>query len=308
MAEKKNRISRRRQDLELDFFQHWFCRGKGHFSIENFRPLKRALGLLFQVPVIRKCAEDYGRIIKQTTFCWSFDTLPQSFHNYRILHLSDVHIDAFEGLVESILNLVEDTRPDAIVFTGDYRFDTGGNNHLMLKYMAQLVAGLPSCDGVYGILGNHDSGSFVEPLEAMGMQMLINERVELRRGGERIALIGLDDCHYYGTDDLSGALDGIDPELFKLLLVHSPELFEEAEQSGIDFYLCGHTHGGQIRMPGLGALLLNAACPRRYCDRSWSHGHTQGYTHRGTGSSCVPLRINCPPEITLHILSSGAKA
>lgn len=307
MVEQQH-LNEQRQLLELDYYQHWFCQGRGRFAIENFSPLRHVLEQLIRLPGVREHAEQVARTPQQTFFNWQFDRLPPSFNHYRILQLSDLHIDAMAGLVEPILAAVSDSRPDIIVLTGDFRFATGGANHLMLEYMQQLVAGLPRCDGIYGILGNHDSCSFIKPFEALGIRMLVNETVELQRGSDRIALIGLDDCHYYGTDDLTGALRGVEPELFKLLLVHSPELFREAAGAEIDFYLCGHTHGGQIRLPYLGAPILNAGCPRRYCDRTWRHGRTQGYTHRGTGSSCVPLRINCPPEVTLHTLSLGDAA
>ena len=75
------------------------------------------------------------------------------------------------------------------------------------------------------------------------------------------------------------------------------ELLEEAATSGIDLYLCGHTHGGQICLPWLGPVLVNARCRRRYVGGQWTYKNVQGYTSYGTGSSCVPVRFNCPPEI-----------
>ncbi len=308
MDKTAQRLNPQRALMELDYHQRWLCRGHGRIAIENIRPLRSMLELLFRIPTVRDRAEEYIRSIRLTTFEWRFDALPPAFGNYRILHLSDLHIDAIDGLPEAIHKTIRNSRPDLIVLTGDYRFETGGNIHLVLEYMQHLMDGLPRCDGIFGILGNHDTGEFVEPFEAMGMRMLINESCILRRGADCIGLIGLDDCHYYGADDLEKALHGMDPGLFRILLVHSPELFHEARCAGIDFYLCGHTHGGQIRLPLFGAPITNAACPRRFSDRIWRHGGTQGYTHRGTGSSCIPFRLNCPPEATLHILNPGDSA
>jgi predicted MPP superfamily phosphohydrolase len=298
----------RRALMELDYYQRWLCPGRGRVAIENVRPLRVALQLLMRMPGVRTAAESSVLQVRRTSFTWRFDHLPPAFEKYRILHLSDLHIDAVDGLVDAVHRVTRETRPDLIVMTGDFRFETGGNFHLVMKYMEQLMSGLSCPDGIYGILGNHDAGGMIEPLQALGLRMLVNEHVLIDRGGDRIGLLGLDDCHYYGTDDLDSACRGLDGDLFKILLVHSPELYREAAAAGMAFYLCGHTHGGQIRLPLLGALLTNTACPRRYCDRSWRQETMQGYTHRGTGSSCVPLRFFCPPEATVHVLMPGGAA
>ena len=93
-------------------------------------------------------------------------------------------------------------------------------------------------------------------------------------------------------------------EAFKILVVHTPELYEEAERAGVDLYLCGHTHGGQIRLPVVGPLLLNSHSPRRLASGPWTWKSLQGYTSPGAGSSMVPVRFNCPPEIGLIELKS----
>ncbi|MHC4946106.1 MAG: metallophosphoesterase, partial [Planctomycetota bacterium] len=92
---------------------------------------------------------------------------------------------------------------------------------------------------------------------------------------------------------------------FKVLAVHTPELFQEASDAGIDLYLCGHTHGGQICLPWIGPVLLNSHCPRRLTRGRWKQGSMQGYTSTGAGSSMVPLRFNCAPEIALIELKKG---
>ena len=112
-------------------------------------------------------------------------------------------------------------------------------------------------------------------------------------------VVGLDDPHYYGCDDLPGALQGVPEETFKVLLVHSPELVAEAETHGIGLYLCGHTHGGQICVPFLGPVISGANCSRRYIRGAWRHKRVQGYTSAGVGVSVVPVRFFCPPEIVV---------
>jgi predicted MPP superfamily phosphohydrolase len=117
------------------------------------------------------------------------------------------------------------------------------------------------------------------------------EALEVGSPDGRLWVIGVDDPHYYGCDDLAAALDGVPDEAFKLLLAHTPEVFEEAARAGIDLYLSGHTHAGQICVPWLGPLVLNATCPRSYTYGHWHHGEMQGYTTRRCGVLLAPRTI-----------------
>ena len=153
--------------------------------------------------------------------------------------------------------------------------------------------------GVVGILGNHDVSEEVPALERLGVRMLINEALEVRRGRESAWVIGVDDPHYYGCDDLPTALRAVPSDAFKILLVHTPELIQEAAAAGVDLYLCGHTHGGQVCLPVIGPLLINANCSRAYARGVWQYHTLQGYTNPGVGTSGVPVRFWCPPEIGL---------
>jgi len=121
----------------------------------------------------------------------------------------------------------------------------------------------------------------------------------LRRDRESAWVIGLDDPHYYGCDDLPAALRDVPSEAFKILLVHTPEIIKEAEEYGVDLYLCGHTHGGQICLPLIGPIVINANCSRAYARGVWKYKNLQGYTSPGVGTSGVPVRFFCPPEIGL---------
>jgi predicted MPP superfamily phosphohydrolase len=155
---------------------------------------------------------------------------------------------------------------------------------------------------VYGVLGNHDTILMMPALEAMGIRMLLNEAVALARGGDTIYLAGIDDSHYYRADNLEKAWAAIPPDTLSILLSHSPEIYRHAAHSGFNIMLCGHTHGGQICLPGGRPLLYNARCPRRFCAGPWAYHHLLGYTSVGAGVSIVDMRLNCPPEITLHHL------
>jgi predicted MPP superfamily phosphohydrolase len=165
--------------------------------------------------------------------------------------------------------------------------------------MQRLLAGVNARQGLVGVLGNHDMAEMVPEFERLGVHMLMNESLELRRGPDSMWLVGVDDPHHYGCDDLPGALLDVPEQAFKILLVHTPELIPEADQHGVHLYLCGHTHGGQICLPFVGPILTHANCPRRYTRGAWRYNNVTGYTSSGVGCSGVTARFLCPPELVL---------
>jgi predicted MPP superfamily phosphohydrolase len=155
---------------------------------------------------------------------------------------------------------------------------------------------------VYAVLGNHDSIRMVPELEDMGIKMLINESIVIEREGAAIFVAGIDDAHYYRVDNIEKAAQGIPDEAVSVLMSHTPEIYLQAAHAGFDVFLCGHTHGGQICLPGGIPLTLDSRCPRYLGAGPWRHKQMLGYTSVGAGASIVEVRLNCPPEITLHVL------
>lgn len=273
-----------------------------HFYWENFDLMPKVLGLLLKLCGLMGWARNNTLRYQVRQFDLPVANLPTAFSGYRILHLSDLHIDEILDGGERLREIVAHLDYDLCVITGDYRFETYGVHDEVTRRMARLVEALHCPDGVFGILGNHDFIEMVPELEALGMVLLLNESAPLRRGDQRIWLVGLDDAHYYEVADLDHALAGVDRSEPVVLLVHSPEMIGVAEASGVDVYLCGHTHGGQVCLPGGIPIIGNARCGRNHLSGRWSQGRMQGYTHRGTGASGLPARINCPPDISLHRL------
>lgn len=232
-----------------------------------------------------------------------FPDLPGAFDGSRILQLSDLHIDGFDGITDAVARVLESIAFDLCVLTGDYRYDDEGPCDEVYRQIRKLLPGLAARHGIYAILGNHDESEMAFALEDMGIRVLVNEAVEIELGNQSIWLAGIDDPFDYKCDDLPRATAGVPSDSFKILLAHTPELYKEAAELGIHLYLCGHTHGGQLRLPKIGALRSNAKCPRAYTYRYWNYQGMHGYTSGGIGSSSVPVRLNCPPElvlITLH--------
>jgi len=155
---------------------------------------------------------------------------------------------------------------------------------------------------VYGVLGNHDTIRMVPDLEAMGIRMLLNECEPIEREAATIYLAGIDDAHFYRVDNIEKAGSRIPHDVFSILLSHTPEIYRQAAYAGFDLLLSGHTHGGQICLPGSIPLTLGSVLPRRFGAGAWTYHNMAGYTSTGVGSSIVPVRINCLPEVTLHRL------
>lgn len=234
-----------------------------------------------------------------------FKSLPKGFDGYRILHISDLHIDGIPDLVPILSKVIESLEYDICVLTGDYREGMLGQYTEPADLTVALCRSIKS--EVVGVLGNHDAIEMVAPLEAGGVRMLLNEHITLSRGGDEMILLGVDDPHYYQSDNVERALEGSSDDSFKILLAHSPEITHEAIAAGVDFYLCGHTHGGQICLPGGRALLTAARGPTKCKAGLWEHRGVTGYTSVGVGASTVPVRFNCPPELTVHTLRSGQR-
>jgi predicted MPP superfamily phosphohydrolase len=148
--------------------------------------------------------------------------------------------------------------------------------------------------------------AFVAPtVEAMGIRMLFNECDPIIRDGQRIFLAGVDDPHFYRADDIEKATSQIPSDALSILLAHTPEVYDRALSAGFDLMLCGHTHGGQLCLPGGTRIKLEAAFPRSMGAGPWRYGAMVGYTSVGAGTSLLPVRLNCQPEITLHTLLDG---
>lgn len=227
------------------------------------------------------------------------ERLPEAFDGYKILQVSDLHIDGVPMLAEVLGELLAGLQADVCLITGDFRFDDEGTCERIYPEMRKLLPYLRRPDGLFAILGNHDVSEIAYALSDMGIRMLINESVEIRRGNDSICVAGIDDNFDYRCDDLPGSLEGVPSERFKVLLAHTPELYTSASELGVDLYLCGHTHAGQIRLPVVGSIRNNADCPPEYAYGFWRHGAMQAYTSAGVGCSALPIRYNCPPEVTL---------
>ena len=291
------RHARQRLGIEKDHEAQVFGRGINFFHIENLAPLIRAglmaTGLYWRgISNAAKVDLRHNRI--------ESPHLPKAFDGFTILQLSDLHVEMSEAAMERVIDLLEEARFDVCVLTGDYRGRTCGPYDTTLARMARVRAGLKG--PIYGVLGDHDTICMVPGLEAMGIRMLLNESDVIERGGQRLYLGGIDDAHFYGMDNIDNAAAAIPHDEFSILISHTPEVYRQAAHADFNVLLSGHTHGGQICLPGGVPITLDSVLPRSMGSGAWKYHDMIGYTSVGAGSSVVPVRFNCPPEITLHHL------
>jgi predicted MPP superfamily phosphohydrolase len=292
--------ARQRLGIETDHEAQIFGQGLNFFHIENWYSVHSVIRNALKLTGLYQRGLKNAECIKIRNNDVSLGRLPVKFDGFTVLHISDMHFDLNQGAMTRLADLLPDMRYDICVMTGDFRGATFGPFDAALEGLAQVRARLE--DPVFAVLGNHDTIKMVPALEDMGIRMLLNECETLVRGDERIYLAGIDDAHYYRVDNIEKAAAEIPPGAFSILLSHTPEIYRQAAHAGFDLLLAGRTHGGQICLPGSIPITLDSVLPRRLGAGSWNYGGMAGYTSVGVGSSIVPVRINCPPEITLHHL------
>ena len=295
--------ARQRLGIETDHEAQIFGKGLLSFHIENWYPVHSVIrNALKLTGLYWRGRRNTGHILVKRNNIM-FQELPPLFDGFTILHLSDMHVDMNDAAMQRLIELVSDVRYDLCVLTGDYRGKNCGPFEATLDGVARVRAHLKG--SVYGVLGDHDTIQMVPGLEAMGIRMLLNESEVIVRGDQHIYLAGIDDAHCFKVDNLEKAASQIPSGKFSILLSHTPEIYRQAADADFDLLLSGHTHGGQICLPGSIPIILDAVLPRRMGSGAWRYHNMTGYTSVGAGSSVVPVRFNCPPEITLHCLRWG---
>jgi predicted MPP superfamily phosphohydrolase len=240
--------------------------------------------------------------------------LPRAFDGFTIAQLSDFHYDHHFSAtaIRKAVEIVNGLHPDVIALTGDFVTvpileGLSGNVRRFAETAepcARLLQGLQASMGRFAVLGNHDGSSdparVTRALHDHGIPVLTNRAVPLERGKDRIWLAGIDDV-LEGRPDVALAVANIPSPDLTILLAHEPDFADEVSLTPVDLQLSGHSHGGQVWIPGIGAPWLPALA-RRYPRGLYKVRDLTLYTNLGLGTIHAPVRINCPPEITLITL------
>ncbi len=231
--------------------------------------------------------------------------LPEAFEGFRLLFLTDLHFQPHSAHIPQIFTRIDELQPDLVCLGGDYTL--GAHS---LPSVDEFFHGLGSVARAVGIYGNTDYRLDI-PRNARknwaeDIPFLKNSAMPITRDGQMLWLAGVNDPHL-GFDRLALALREVPADAPVILLAHSPEIIRHRLDPRIRLVLCGHTHGGQICLPGGRAIYKNMPLPRKFASGRHQLGHAVLYVSRGVGSTRVPLRFNCLPEITLFTLTRQGK-
>lgn len=244
------------------------------------------------------------------TYTVSSEALPDVFDGYRIAHVSDLHNAEMGDGNEKLLAMLREAEPDIIAITGDM-IDSRNTNIAVALAFAEKAMQIAPC---YYVTGNHEArvseyDDLKAGLEAYGVVVLENERMQIETSGEFITILGVDDPSF-DTDYLFGDAATVvsskfaelaaEEDGFTVLLSHRPELFDTYVDSGMNLVLSGHAHGGQFRLPFVGGLVApNQGLFPKYDSGLFTEGSTNMIVSRGIGNSILPFRFNNRPEVIL---------
>lgn len=223
----------------------------------------------------------------------------KEFHNYKIMFISDFHLNGNPLLIKPIKKILLQEKVDIYLLGGDYQVNAFGNYPVIKSLYTELFKVIETSK-VYAVLGNHDEYKIAEILDELGVNMLLNDSVNFRRGEDVITITGIEDSDRYLAHEF--------PDLpqqhsdYRILLAHSPNIYKDAERHGYDLLLAGHTHSGQICYPGGIPIVRFTKFPHKYSYSLWKYKTMQGYTTAGVGNTWVNVRFFCPPEVVVITL------
>ena len=242
--------------------------------------------------------EPYNYLVSETDIL--IRDLPAAFEGFRITQLTDVHHSRILGIdeIRRVVSLAQQTRPDMFVLTGDY----STTYRRYIEPCAEALGALNAPQGVWAVLGNHDH--YTDPelttraLQRHHIAVLNNAHTTLQRGSDAIQLSGIDDWTWNAVD-WQRAFSGLKTSTPTILLSHQPTVLDFEQTKDVSLILSGHTHGGQLNFPFLGAPARFATADLKYARGLFRRGDTQLYVSTGTGVIGLPLRFGVRPEIAV---------
>lgn len=264
-----------------------------------------------------------SRQVRRVDLTVFLKNLPPAFEGLKIGQITDIHAGPLvpRSLIREGVDLIMEAKPDLIVLTGD--FVSGPTKILWTSYGGFSQKSLDGCMGelsrlrarmgVFAVLGNHDFwagpnvvSKVIQSLENAGIQVLRNQAIALKAGGETLHLLGVDD-YWENSYSLEKTFKDVPPDVCRIMLSHNPDVNQDIDlqKEHVDLILSGHTHGGQFVLPGLGALYIPSSFGQKYRIGLVKDGLRQTYVSAGLGLFFVPLRINCPADVSLIVLRKG---
>lgn len=268
-------------------------------------PISRRKFLAAAPLVALSAGAAYSRLIEPYNYWISQNDifirdLPAAFEGFRITQLTDIHHSRILGIseVRRVISLAQQTKPDMFVLTGDY----STSYRRYIEPCAEALAALSAPEGVWAVLGNHDH--YTDPelttraLERNHIAVLNNAHTTLRRASDSLQLSGIDDWSWNSTD-WARAFSGLDAKTPTILLSHQPTVLDLEQTRNVSLIVSGHTHGGQLKFPLIGAPASRFTNDLKYARGLFRRGETQLYVSSGTGVIGLPLRFGVRPEIAV---------
>jgi predicted MPP superfamily phosphohydrolase len=257
-------------------------------------------------------APNRPRIVRQEFF---LPRWPERLNGFTVAMLSDFHYDPYFSIhpLHAAIAMVNRLHPDLIALTGDFVSVPLVGDETKAAFAAEpcarLLRQMTAPHGLWAVMGNHDDATDAEhvthALQAENIRVLANQSEPIEQDGSRFWLAGVNDV-ISGTADLSKTMHGVPAGEPVILLAHEPDFADEASQYPIDLQLSGHSHGGQIRIPFLPPLYLPELA-KKYVWGTYHVGPLTLHTSAGLGTIGIPMRLNCPPEVTVLTLRRSAK-
>ena len=289
----------------VNFIEEW---GEGVKLLTRKRILASATAVVLLAGTVLAFRGNFA--LEQNLYVVSSDELPSGFDGFRIAHISDLHNTQMATHNERLLEMLRSAKPDVIAITGDLVDSRKTNLAVALHFVSEAVKIAPC----YYVTGNHETRiDEYEQLKAriirVGAVVLEDTKVKIWRKGETITLAGLNDPGMYKENLYVENKDVVDRKLstlcanddgYTVLLSHRPEMFETYARYDLNLVLCGHAHGGQIRLPQIGGLFApGQGFLPAYDAGEFSRADTTMIISRGIGNSIFPIRINNPPELVI---------
>jgi len=240
------------------------------------------------------------------------DRLPVAFDHFRVAQLSDIHFNSFmtREHLEKVVSTMNAQKPDLVLLTGDFVTSHHRKRDLgSAEQCLHILSALQSPLGRFAVLGNHDSqvgpNAMSELIASTGVTVLRNQSHPIERNGARLHLVGVDNVTA-GHARPEKAFGDVPQNECCIAAVHEPDIADELQKFSADFQMSGHSHGGQVRVPGVGAVVLPPFA-RKYPRGAYRVGQLQLYTNSGIGVIGLPIRFMCPPEVSIFELRTAAK-
>ncbi|WP_080846769.1 metallophosphoesterase [Cytobacillus gottheilii] len=278
--------------------------------------LRRSFGTLFGVAAAGTGGYYYAheiepKLLKTEHLTISSPNIPENFTDLKIIQFSDTHL-GFHCEIEDLEKLVDKINrlePDIVLFTGDLMDEP--NMYSETQAIVPVLNKLNAAIGKFAIYGNHDHGGYgtdiyKDIIEQSSFTLLKNSHRKIQIGEQALYILGIDDA-MLGKPNIQAALEGIPNDAYTILLSHAPDLAEPAAELGINLQLSGHSHGGQIQLPFLGAL-VKPPHATQYYEGFYTVGSINPltlYVNRGIGTTRLPFRFLCRPELTLFTLKKA---